>query len=249
MYQYLTVTFKISACPMLPKYSEPTNLDRIHALFGRNTYEPVLLGYEPGDPVLLEEEFSCDISVYDQLKDDLGLKISYIDCELVTVSEQQGTECDEFVIELRRFGHGVGLSQRGAQQMAGQYQLSFQEILSFYYPGLTFETRSFSDDTLPAMDDLPASVALPSSGAAAVQPELPELQEGEKYATVSLSTAWSTLNVRASASTDAQILTTLANGWRVIVVEESDGWTHIRTADADGYVSSQYLIAEESKDA
>lgn len=249
MYQYLTITFKISACPMLPKYSEPTNLDRIHALFGRNTYEPVLLGYEPGDPVLLEEEFSCEISVYEQLKDDLGLKISYIDCELVTVCEQQGTECDEFVIELRRFGHGVGLSQRGAQQMAGQYQMSCEKILSFYYPGLTFETRSFSNDTLPAMDDLPASVALASSGAATIQPELPELQEGEKYAVVSLSTAWSTLNVRASASAEAQILTTLANGWRVVVVNESDGWAHIRTADADGYVSSQYLIEEEMKDA
>ena len=245
MYQYLTITFRISACPMEPKYSEPTNLDRIHALFGRNTYEPVLLGYEPGDPVLLEEEFSCEISVYDQLKEDLGLKISHIDCELTTVTEQEGAECKEFRIELRRFGHGVGMSQRGAQQMAGQHGKTYEEILSFYYPGLSFEAHTFTNDTLPPADSLPEGVALAAESTVAGQRELPPLEADEKYAQVTLATAWSTLNVRASASTEAEILTTLLNGWRVIVMEEADGWAHIRTADTEGYVSAQYLIPEE----
>lgn len=245
MYQYLTVAFRVSACPMLPKYSEPTNLDRIHALFGRNTYEPVLLGYEPGDPVLLEEEFTCEIGVYDQLKDELGMRISHIDCELVTVTEQQGAECGEFLVELRRFGHGVGMSQRGAQQMAGQHGKAYTDILSFYYPGLTLETRAFTDDTLPPMDELPQGTALVFPGQPQRQAELPALEEGEHYAAVTLSTAWSTLNVRASASTEAQILTTLANGWRVIVMEEADGWARVRTSDTEGYVSAQYLTKEE----
>ena len=50
--------------------------------------------------------------------------------------------------------------------------------------------------------------------------------------------------MRASASTEAQVLTTLANGWRVIVMGEADGWAHVKTADAEGYVSSQYLVME-----
>jgi len=244
MYQTLTVAFKISACPMVAKYSEPTNIDKIHALFGRNTYEPVLLGEESGEPELLEDVFSCEISIYDQLKDLPGMRISSIDCETTAVTEQQGAECREFVIELRRYGHGVGMSQRGAQWMAGEYAKTCDEILSFYYPGLTFSAASFTDATLPALSALPEGVSAGSQGSKRAQAELPPLEAGERYARVTLSTAWSTLNMRAAPSTDATILTILSHDWRVIVMEEADGWAHVRTADAEGYVSSQYLTAE-----
>ena len=241
-YQYLTVTFRISACPMEAVYTKPTNLDRIHALFGRNTFTPELLGYEAGDPVVVEEEFSCEIGVYDQLKDDLNMQISYIDCELATVREQQGAECMEYVIELRRYGHGAGMSQRGAQQMAGQHGKTCQEILSFYYPGLTFETRSFETETLPSLGSLPSGVSLQGEGTK--EAPLPELQAGERYARIVLANDWSTLNLRASASTEAAILTALNNGVRVIVMDEADGWAHVKTASTEGYVSSQYLAME-----
>ena len=244
MYQYLTVAFKVSACPMIEKYSQPTNIDRIHALFGRNTYEPVLLGEEPGDPVVVEDVFSCEISVYDQLKELPGMRISSIDCEIPTVSVQEGAECQEFVIELRRYGHGVGMSQRGAQWMAGEYGKTFMEILSFYYPGLSFEEKTFAEDSLPELSALPEGVSLQSEGTAVPQKELPPLGEGESYATVTLSTAWSTLNMRAAPSTDSAILSILSNGWRVIVMDEADGWAHVKTAEAEGYVSSQYLTAD-----
>lgn len=244
MYQYVTIAFRVSACPMKPKYSQPTNIDMIHALFGRNTYEPVLLGEEPGDPVLLEEEFSCQIGVYDQLKHSLGLKISSIDCEITTVDERQGAECMEYVIEMRRYGHGVGMSQRGAQWMAGEYGKTHEEILAFYYPGLIFEAKAFANAGMPAMDPLPEGVSIASTGTKPAQPELPALKEGEHYAVVTLSAAWSTLNMREAPSTDAAILTVLSHGWRVIVMEEADGWARVKTADAEGYVSSQYLRTE-----
>ena len=244
MYRYLTVKFRVKACPMVGVYSTPTAIDWIHALFGRNTYEPTLLGEKAGDPVALEEEFSCEISVYDQLKHELGMKISSIDCELTTVRRQQGAASEEFVIEMRRYGHGVGMSQRGAQWMAGQYGKRYTEILSFYYPGLTFEAMSFAAETLPALTRLPEGVAVGSEGSAVRQKELPALRSGERYAKVELATAWSTLNVREAASTDARILSVLQNEWRVIVMSEANGWAHVRTADVEGYVSSQYLVME-----
>ena len=244
MYQTLTVAFRISACPMVPVYSQPTNIDDIHALFGRNTYEPVLLGEETGEPVLLEDLFSCEISVYEGIKNLPGMRISSIDCEITTVTEQQGAECKEFLVELRRYGHGVGMSQRGAQWMAGEYAKTCAEILTFYYPGLTFEEKAFEEKTLPALDVLPEGVSMGSTGTKKPQAELPPLKDGEKYAAVTLSTAWSTLNMRAAPSTDATILTILSHGWRVIVMDEADGWAHVKTADAEGYVSSQYLVME-----
>ena len=38
-------------------------------------------------------------------------------------------------IVCRRFGHGVGMSQRGAQTMASAYSLKYTDIISFYFPG------------------------------------------------------------------------------------------------------------------
>ncbi len=244
MYQQLTVAFRISACPMEEIYSQPTNIDQIHALFGRDTYEPVLLGEEPGDPVVLEDMFSCEIGIYDQLKELPGMSISSIDCEITTVAEQEGEECREFIVELRRYGHGVGMSQRGAQQMAGEHGKLCMDILSFYYPGMTFEARSFENMTRPALGALPEGVSLDNEGTRPPQPELPALKEGESYATVTLSTAWSTLNMRAAPTTEATVMAVLPHGWKVIVMGEADGWAHVRTADQEGYVSSQYLTAE-----
>ncbi|OQA72479.1 MAG: Amidase enhancer precursor [Firmicutes bacterium ADurb.Bin248] len=42
-------------------------------------------------------------------------------------------------LTVRRYGHGVGLSQRGAQQRARAGQ-GFEEILAFYYPGAALTT-------------------------------------------------------------------------------------------------------------
>ena len=41
-----------------------------------------------------------------------------------------------YVIYHARWGHGVGMSQRGAQQMANE-GFAYDQILEFYYPGLT----------------------------------------------------------------------------------------------------------------
>lgn len=61
------------------------------------------------------------------------------------VIEAQGKEYEGWFLTNRRYGHGIGLSQRGAQQRATGGQ-SFSEILSFYYADTmlctigTFET-------------------------------------------------------------------------------------------------------------
>lgn len=44
-----------------------------------------------------------------------------------------------FAISQRRYGHGCGLSQRGAEQRA-KSGIGYADILAFYYPGTTLET-------------------------------------------------------------------------------------------------------------
>ncbi|MFZ5975799.1 MAG: SpoIID/LytB domain-containing protein [Bacillota bacterium] len=61
-----------------------------------------------------------------------------------------------------RYGHGVGMSQRGAQQMAGEGK-TYTEILDFYYNGITFSTLGVSPPTLPDMSSTPAPTAVSAS--------------------------------------------------------------------------------------
>ena len=84
---------------------------------------------------------SCDLGTYSRLEGMLGLNIT--SSALETVAVEQGSGC--FYIRFRRFGHGVGMSQRGAQWMAKQYGKGYKEILDFYYPGAKIVTLTLYD--------------------------------------------------------------------------------------------------------
>ena len=216
------------------------------SLFGIGALRRWLLGkeymYGNGDWQTLSGEYSVTLSVFEELKDGLGLGISASDVELVSVEETESG----YSISLRRFGHGVGMSQRGAQQMAGAYGKTYLEILNFYYPGMTLERIFWQRKPLEQLDALPVS-----AGYLRVEPTptptpapLPDLSEGEYYARV-VVTSGSSLNVRQQPTTAAKVLATMENGRRVIVTGDAgDGWVKIKTAEFEGYVRLEYLAAE-----
>ncbi len=194
------------------------------------------------------QTLSVDVSVYDTLKDDFNLKINGSDYELVDVETL--TENDQvtgYKIHMRRFGHGIGLSQRGAQQMAQAYGMGYEEILKFYYPGMTLENANLEEHVPTELDS-----AAKNLGAARPRPTpqptpapLPALTGNEYYARVTLASKASTLNVRSQPSTSAAAIAALDHGARLIVMEElADGWAHIKTAEVEGYVAMQYLTRE-----
>ena len=83
--------------------------------------------------VPLNVPVSIDLPIFPDAEALFSLDISSnYENEIWSVSE----ESDRFVIEVRRYGHGVGMSQRGAQWMASAHDMTFQEILAFYYPGM-----------------------------------------------------------------------------------------------------------------
>ena len=69
----------------------------------------------------------------------------------------------------RRFGLGVGLSQRGAQQMANE-GFSYDQILEFYYPGLTRTRYTMTRTLLSSMDGTPAAPSTPDEPIADAKP-------------------------------------------------------------------------------
>lgn len=72
-----------------------------------------------------------------------------------------GSGYDAFLLVNTRYGHGVGLSQRGAQQRAKDADPAisqYQNILAFYYPGTTLSDTGLAEQPLPAP---PSNLAWP----------------------------------------------------------------------------------------
>jgi hypothetical protein len=189
---------------------------------------------------------TLDIPLFPDAEKALSLGINYTDNEMITVTE----EADSFVIQSRRFGHGVGLSQRGAEVMAGTYTMTYTQILNFYYPGMTLMrlnqtvqatlpplTQSLSETAGPVPTPTPRPTLMPVSQA---------LPQGAWYAEVTGIDDDSTLNLRTAPDTSAEVVMKLYKNQRLIVLEKcpQEGWVHVRTDAAEGYVMEKFLTQE-----
>ena len=119
--------------PHTPKYASPSRL-----------YTKLRFTIEAADG----RQYAVDVDTYGALESWYGLSINSSSNETIYVEES----ADAFTIAFRRWGHGVGMSQRGAQTMARQ-GMSFRDILSFYYPGTQLRTLSLSDTTGSGLHD------------------------------------------------------------------------------------------------
>lgn len=188
----------------------------------------------------VEETFVVKLSTYNCLKS--ALKIGINSASYETFSLEEGTE--GFTLTARRFGHGVGMSQRGAQTMAKDYDKNCEEILAFYYPGLTLYEIDWQQNDLTPISALPESLGYARARPTPrpTQAPLPPLKDGEYYATVTLQSSASTLNVRSEPNTGCAIVAYLYQGEKVIVTGAyPDGWVSIKTVEFEGYVKSDYL--------
>ncbi|MDD5016825.1 MAG: SpoIID/LytB domain-containing protein [Eubacteriales bacterium] len=136
-------------------------------------------------------------------------------------------EASGYSISQKRFGHGIGLSQRGAQQRANSGQ-SYQEILQFYYPGTSLATQTYSAPVLTSItvsDHSNAFVELTDS---------------------------TPLNVRSGPGTSYSILGNLPDGARINVVQENAAtangyvWHKILYGGQYAYVAATYVQIDTS---
>jgi len=203
-------------------------------------------GEAPGDPKPVETPLVVELSFYDQVRSALNISINANPHDLVEVREQD----DGFLLINRRFGHGVGLSQRGAQQMAGKHQMDYLSILRFYYPKLDLVQVQWIGKEIHPAEALPESLGYSAPRPTPVPPPkpLPPLSEGEYYAYVTVDGVDSTLNVREEPLSTARILGVLRNNARMIVEEEvEDGWAKMRTMEIEGYVSMRFIVREDER--
>lgn len=194
----------------------------------------------------VKETITVTLPIFTEAERAMGLSINVAQNELITVSDIGSA----FMIESRRFGHGVGMSQRGAEQMARQYGMTYEQILAFYYPGMGLVSYDTGSVPLPTLDmelmATPAPTPSPTPRPTLMPVSADHLPEGAYLAVVSNIDDDSTLNLREQPNTSADVIRRLYKNQPLIVLSVSkDGWAHVKTDVMEGYVRSEYLQAEK----
>lgn len=118
-----------------------------------------------------------------------------------------------------RYGHGVGMSQRGAQYMASIGK-TYRDILAFYYPGATLGTMSYV---------FPETIGSTQPSAAQTAPSAGKVVGG-------------TVNVRSKASTSGSVVETLAQDTQVVLLGMTGEWYLVSTPGGKtGYIRYDYI--------
>lgn len=125
-----------------------------------------------------------------------------------------------FQLSRGRYGHGVGLSQRGAQQMA-KTGWSYTQILQFYYPGASLQQVAFAPPTDPVkpVDTTQATSSSP----------------------IATAVTTANVNIREKASASSKLLGSLPKGISLNVYAQENGFSLTQINGVSGYVSNSYL--------
>lgn len=194
----------------------------------------------------VKETVTVTLPIFTEAERAMGLSINVSQNELITVSDIGSA----FLIESRRFGHGVDMSQRGAEQMARQYGMTYEQILAFYYPGMGLVSYDTGSAPLPTLNAelmaTPAPTPSPTPRPTLMPVSANQMPEGAYLAVVSNIDEDSTLNLREQPNTSAEVIRQLYKNQPLIVLSVSkDGWAHVKTDVMEGYVRSEYLQAEK----
>lgn len=191
----------------------------------------------------LDKALELRIPIFPDTEYVLGMDISgNFENEIWSVTEKK----DRYLVEARRYGHGVGMSQRGAQQMAGVHEKDYQEILAFYYPGLQlrrFENQALTFAEIPELLMEEAGPAASPTPRPTLMPATMQAQTGQWFASVTEIAEDSSLNLRAEPNLSSEIRMRLYKNQRLLVLERcsQEGWVRVQTDTVEGYVMEKYL--------
>ena len=197
-----------------PKYAEPSRV------YKKVLVNLTLAGY--GDATVTLDYFG-------QVEGLCSLSINVLKNETLTVTEAVGG----YKLTARRFGHGVGMSQRGAQQMANE-GFTYDQILEFYYPGLTRTRYTMTRTLLDSIDGTPSAPETPDEPIADAKP-----------AVVTLKNPLDSLNLRQQPTTASSVLARMPHGTQVNLLSREGEWSRVQYGTLTGYVMTAYLTVQE----
>ena len=190
------------------------------------------------------DELSLSVPFFGALERGMGLSINVTENEVLNLYQVD----EGFVFETRRFGHGAGMSQRGAEQMARHSGKNYQDILSFYYPGLTLTKLDYTPEAREMEHAFMAVQPTPRPSPTPRPTLMPltetKTQKGWYVAEVTNIDEDSSLNLRDAPSYSGEVRRRLYKYQRLMVESETaDGWAKVHTDVIEGYVRTEFLQA------
>lgn len=173
--------------------------------------------------------------IFNELETPLSMSNGSMKNELWTVSKT----ASGFKVEARRWGHGTGMSQRGAMQMAN-LGYTYDQILHFYFAGCTRVQYTFTRSILSAVvPGTESEEEITLETAAPIEDGKGGAADSDLLAKV--TTQSGSLNLRASASTNAKVLTAIPQNSLIRIEEKQDAWCKTTYNNHTGYVMASYL--------
>ena len=213
-----------------PKYPSPSKL-YTKADF-QLTVETMAAG---GGTVTSSVVVTADI--FRDLESILGMSLTSSTNEIWRISETNTA----YTLKSGRYGHGVGMSQYGAMEMARQGS-SFDEILGFYYPGCVNVKLNLTNEPMDESGSgfVPESPENESNidsadGTTNTENTAPSMTG---YATV---TANGFVNLRAEPSLNAAILGIAYEGDTVTVISLESSWAYVEYEGIKAYAMRKLL--------
>ena len=208
-----------------PRYAAPSQL---------NTLLTFTVRYTAGGQ---SWEGALTFDIFNELEKPLGMSINTMKNALWTVDKTAGG----FTVSARRYGHGIGMSQRGAMQMAKE-GMTYDQILAFYYEGCTRVRYTLSRSILSpvtagqnsqeqVIDESPANLDEPA----------PTRAPMKAIASARVTTPQGPLNLRKAPRDTADVLLTIPQGETVPVLEKGTVWCTVTYGNKTGHVMTQFL--------
>lgn len=174
--------------------------------------------------------------IFGELESPLGMSINSMKNELWSVSRTSGG----FTVSARRYGHGLGMSQRGAMQMASQ-GYTYDQILGFYYEGCVRTQYTFTRSILSAVVDGQESGEQITTELPADLSPAPSATPSYDGPQARVTTQSGSLNLRAATSDAARILTTIPQYAVIPVLDRGAVWCRTSYNGLTGYVMTKFL--------
>jgi len=205
-----------SITPHTPKYAAPS---RLYTMLDFNVTALVGMTY-------VEETLS--FSIFSDLEERLEMSINKNNKnELWSVENVD----ENFLVSVGRYGHGIGMSQRGAQKMA-QLGYYYDQILGFYYEGCERVQHTFTHTILSAGSSSEVQATEPPADISPSQPN---------QATVTLPGVTDVAALRYTASEEGKVLTGIPNASTVTVLAKGAEWSLVKFGEINGYLPTIHL--------
>ena len=221
----VTIQRVTAVTPHTPRYAEPSRL------YTKLNFDVTALC----DGAVRSGTLTFDI--FSELEGKLGMSINGANNELWSVIKTD----TGFTVQARRFGHGTGMSQRGAMRM-GELGYTYDQILGFYFEGCQRTQYAFVRSVLSPMssgvsrEELSVDTPVGLTGAAAA------------VGIVQLYSPVAEMALRQTASSAGQIITGIPHGAAVTVHRAENDWYLVTYGGLTGFAQGDGVKLQGAPD-